>query len=101
MVQSQLLNNMILCIIISKGYVQMESKIKGGGAIVLVPCDSFRRYEVVKRGWDYYRLWKLKISVAVLYTIASGWGSSQYLCHFRSFPDSTVTPSFIRAALAR
>ncbi len=36
---------------ISKGYVQLDSKIKGGGTVALVPCDSFRRYEVVKGGW--------------------------------------------------
>eukprot|EP01084_Bolivina_argentea_P037123 68621_1 len=29
-----------------RGYVQLDSKIKGGGTVALVPCDSFRRYEL-------------------------------------------------------
>ncbi len=51
MLHSHLLNNSILCVLISKGYVQLDSKIKGGGTITLVPCDSFKRYEVLKEGW--------------------------------------------------
>ncbi len=69
----------------SKGWILPESK-SNGGTIMLVPCDSFRRYKVLKR---------------VLLTLVEVVRDCDCGATCCLSPNSTDMPSFTHAGVAR